>query len=63
MNLFELKYNVANDMKLNWCGIETVRTFNVKNVSLTVYVRIFHKVVFFQKKKKPMKYDLVRTVI
>ena len=60
--MFELKYNIANYMEEKWCGIEFVRTFNKKSVPWTVYVCTFPKVVFLGG-NKPMKYDVVRTLI
>ena len=51
MNLFEIKYNVHNDMKLKLCGIEIVHTFNQKYLSWTVYVRTFQKILFFKGKE------------
>ena len=45
----------------NWCGIETVRTINLKTVSWSVYVRTLHKVVFIREKNCLM--NCLRTFI
>ena len=37
-----MKYDVSNDTKEEELGIEPVRNFNKKSVSLTIFVRTFH---------------------
>ena len=63
MNLCELKSIVANDMKSNWCGIETVRNFNKKNCFMKFLRTYIEKSRICPGKKKPMKYNVVRTII
>ena len=50
--MFALKYEVANDTKEKEFGIESVRDFNLKSVSRTLFVRILHKILFFREKEE-----------
>ena len=43
--------------------MEYVRTLNRTSISWTLFVRKLHKSLFFRKRKKPMKYNVVRSII
>ena len=61
--MFELKNDGANDIKEEELGIESGSTFNKDLFRQLFFLRTLNKMFPFRKRKKPMKHNVVRTII